>query len=145
MPRRILGGLLNNRFIVIPLAMVLLASLSSCSASNEAPCASFESAYNAADLRDKYLFKNEDSFNEALETLGNTAETASTEASGDVELHLGIYAEYARQYIDSRTDLSMEADTINRRVKLSNVRDAIIDSCEDSGNPIELEEDHPVN
>lgn len=125
---------------LLPL-VVLATLLSGCGADNGAPCQSFETAYNEADLRDKYLFEKAPQFNEALAQLKIEAEAAAEQASGDVKDELEGYAGYAGLYAAKLEDPEIPADTLDIRADLSLTRDDIVDSCEESGNPIELEED----
>ena len=141
MPHHIWGADLNNKLAIVPLTVTLLATLSACGADNEGPCTSFESAYNKADLDDKMLFKDDYFFTQSLQELGDVAEAASTEASGDVEFHTLNFAQHVDQYVETRLGTAEEARTIDRRVRLWEVRDDIVDSCEQSGHPIVLEED----
>lgn len=137
---------MKNHLAVIPIAVLLGATLSSCG-NNEDACAKFESDYNAANLRDKMLFTDGDSFNEALERLGKRTETTLEDASGEVERQMSLFASQAEFYIRQRTDPSSSStgmDIIDQRVRLWADRDDVVDACEESGNPIELEEDHPV-
>lgn len=133
-----------NRRAAIPLALVLVASLGGCSANNDGACQEYETAYNAADLRDKKLFSDSEDFNASLIELDQATEAAAESASGEVKEGLESFSGYAGLYNAIQTDPDVPADTIDTRVDLEIARDDIVDACEERGHPISLEEDRPV-
>lgn len=126
-----------------------VSALAGCSSpQNEAPCKNFETTYNAVDLRDKLITIDDrgKDYRPSLKRLADTARSGAEEASGDVKERLTSYVSHAEMYEKAYTQgtSGLAYDSLDVRIWLDDDRDNIVESCEASGFPIELEPDHPV-
>jgi hypothetical protein len=128
----------NLSILVVALCAATLSGCSS--AQNEAPCKDFETTYNAVDLRDKLRLNHPSGkdYEPSLKKLAETARAGDEKASGDVKRHLQSIVLQERLYAEAPTGL------LDIRIKLDAARDALVEACQASGYPIQLEPNHPT-
>lgn len=102
--------------------------------------------YNEVDLRDKLIVVDErgKDYRPSLKKLADTARAGADKATGDVKENLELYVLNAKRYEKTETMSDLPYDYLDVRGWLENAREKLVESCEASGYPIELEPDRPV-